>query len=78
MLILNGELKMEGTVKWFDSKKGYGFVEGEDGEDYFAHYTAIEEGTFIHDNDHVSFDAVETERGKQAQKVKKTGDPQKE
>jgi|TARA_Y100000310_G_scaffold343710_1_gene452657 CspA family cold shock protein len=61
---------MEGTVKWFNRKKGYGFISGEDGQDYFAHYSAVEEGTFIRENDLVSFDGAETDQGKQAQNVK--------
>ena len=60
---------MEGTVKWFNTRKGYGFIKGDDGEDYFFHHTVIKQGTFIRDNDRVSFDSAQTERGKQAQNV---------
>jgi CspA family cold shock protein len=64
-------IKMEGTVKWFNERKGYGFIEGEDGNDYFVHHTALKEGMRINDGDAVSFETADTERGKQAQKVKK-------
>jgi len=61
---------MEGTVKWFNMKKGYGFIKGEDGEEYFVHQSSLAEGTFIRDNDLVSFEPAESEKGKQAQNVK--------
>lgn len=60
---------MEGTVKWYNRQKGYGFIKGEDDGEYFVHYTALDKGTFIRENDRVSFEPTETERGKQAQKV---------
>ena len=60
---------MEGTVKWYNRKKGFGFIQGEDGADYFVHFSALQQGTFIRDDDKVSFDAVDTEKGKQAQNV---------
>ncbi|MBL7147885.1 MAG: cold shock domain-containing protein [Nanoarchaeota archaeon] len=72
---------MEGVVKWFNTRKGYGFIKGDDGEDYFVHQTTIKQGTFLRDNDRVSFDTAQTERGKQAQNVtllQKGSDMQKE
>lgn len=60
---------MEGNVKWFNRIKGYGFIEGDDGEEYFVHKSSLSEGTFIRDNDRVSFEPAEGERGKQAQNV---------
>jgi cold shock protein len=60
---------MNGTVKWFNTQKGFGFIKGEDGNDYFVHYKQLPEGTRLNENDAVTFDAVETERGKQAQNV---------
>ena len=60
---------MEGTVKWFDGKKGYGFIVSSDGQEYFVHYTAVPRGVRLRENDKVSFEAAETQRGKQAQNV---------
>lgn len=60
---------MEGIVKWYNQKKGYGFITGDDGVEYFIHHSAVSEGTFLRDNDKVSFEAAETEKGKQAQNV---------
>jgi CspA family cold shock protein len=62
-----------GTVKWFDVKKGFGFIEMEVGEDVFVHYSAIEAEGFksLEEGDRVEFDIVETERGQQAANVKR-------
>jgi len=60
---------MEGTVKFFSRKKGFGFISGADGKDYFVHFTALPQGTFLRDNDKVSFEAVEGDRGLKADKV---------
>lgn len=61
--------RKKGTVKWFNVRKGYGFIEGDDGEDYFVHHSAVQKGTLLNENDKVSFNAVETDRGKQAQNI---------
>ncbi len=64
---------MEGTVKWFNAEKGYGFIEREDGGDVFVHYTAIQSDGFktLNEGDRVSFDIVESDRGLQAENVVK-------
>jgi len=60
---------MEGTVKWFNGQKGFGFVQGEDGKDYFVHFSAVPEDVRLNEGDKVTFDVVETEKGVQAQNV---------
>ncbi|UCD30721.1 MAG: cold shock domain-containing protein [Planctomycetota bacterium] len=65
-----------GTVKWFDSKKGFGFILGtEEGKDIFVHYTNIEGEGFrsLKDGEAVEFDMVESEKGLQAQNVRRSG-----
>ena len=60
---------MEGTVKFFNRKKGFGFVAGDDGKEYFVHFTGLAQGTFLRDNDKVSFEAEEGDRGLKATNV---------
>ena len=60
---------MEGTVKWFNGQKGFGFIQGEDGTDYFVHFSAIPEDVRLNEGDKVTFEVVETEKGVQAQNV---------
>jgi CspA family cold shock protein len=60
---------MEGVVRWFNLKKGYGFIKGSDEQDYFVHYTAVPEGLRLRENDQVTFEPVNTDKGMQAQKI---------
>ena len=63
-----------GTVKWFDSKKGFGFILGSaDGRDIFVHYTSIEGDGFrsLKDGEPVEFELVESDKGLQAHHVKR-------
>lgn len=64
----------KGIVKWFSDKKGYGFIEQEDGRDIFVHYTSINTPGFktLAEGDQVSFDVEESDRGPVAKNVKKS------
>ncbi|EFS2451417.1 cold-shock protein [Listeria monocytogenes] len=62
-----------GTVKWFNSEKGFGFIEVEAGDDVFVHFSAIEGEGFktLDEGQSVEFEIVEGQRGPQAEKVTK-------
>jgi CspA family cold shock protein len=66
-------MKEQGNVKWFDSQKGYGFIERAEGDDVFVHFSAIEEDGFkdLEDEQEVEFEVVEGDRGPQAENVVK-------
>ncbi len=63
---------MQGTVKWFNAQKGYGFLSTPEGKDVFVHFSAIqnEEGyKTLNEGQEVEFDVVEGEKGPQAANV---------
>lgn len=62
---------MKGTVKWYNSRKGYGFIEGEDGKDVFVHRTSMPEGIFLNEGDKVEYEIEEGEKGPNAKDIKK-------
>ena len=61
----------EGTVKWFNSRKGYGFIASADGNDVFVHYSSITGDGFknLEEGDAVSFEIVQGEKGPRAENV---------
>ncbi|MFD1471011.1 cold-shock protein [Companilactobacillus mishanensis] len=63
----------QGTVKWFNPDKGFGFITREDGSDVFVHFSAIQGDGFktLDEGQHVSFDVEDGDRGPQATNVNK-------
>ncbi|XYG84197.1 cold-shock protein [Limosilactobacillus reuteri] len=63
----------QGTVKWFNDDKGYGFITRESGDDVFVHFSAIQGDGFksLSEGQHVTFEVEEGERGLQAASVVK-------
>jgi cold shock protein len=64
---------MNGKVKFFNESKGFGFISGEDGKEYFVHRDSAP-GITLGENDAVTFDVVDGNRGPKAANVKKTTD----
>ena len=62
-----------GTVKWFNSEKGFGFITAENGNDVFVHFSAIQGDGFktLEEGQKVSFEIVEGDRGPQAANIVK-------
>ena len=60
---------MKGKVKFFNDTKGFGFIAGEDGKEYFVHQTGLKEGTTLNENDAVVFEVEQGDRGPKAVNV---------
>lgn len=62
---------MQGRVKWFNNEKGFGFIEYEENQDIFVHYSSIISKGFktLNENDIVNFELVETDKGLQAKNI---------
>ena len=64
----------QGTVKWFNAEKGFGFISREDGSDVFVHFSAIQGDGFktLEEGQAVTFDVEDSDRGPQAVNVENT------
>ncbi len=62
---------MNGTVKWFNAEKGFGFITGEDGKDVFAHFSQIQKSGFktLAEGEEVTFDLAQGPKGPQAENI---------
>ena len=71
--VAGGGFMAIGTVKWFDDRKGYGFIQQENGEDVFVHHSSIQSTGFksLSDGDAVEFDVGPGRKGQQALNVVK-------
>jgi CspA family cold shock protein len=71
--VLGGKTMQNGKVKWFNSEKGFGFIEVEGGDDVFVHFSAITGEGFktLEEGQEVNFEIVEGNRGPQAANVSK-------
>jgi cold shock protein len=62
-----------GTVKWFNNKKGFGFIQREQGSDLFVHFSSIQNDGYktLNEGDQVSFEVEDSDRGPKAKNVKR-------
>jgi len=62
---------LKGTVKWYNARKGYGFIQGDDGKDVFVHRSSVPMGVFLKEGDIVEFEVEPTDKGPKAVDVEK-------
>ncbi|MFE3845282.1 cold-shock protein [Thermoplasmatota archaeon] len=62
---------MKGKIKWYNSRKGYGFIEGEDKKDIFVHRDSIPDGTLLNEGDQVEYETEDSDKGPKATNLKK-------
>ena len=62
---------MKGTIKWYNERKGFGFITGEDEKEIFVHRTAIPTETSLNEGDQVEYEIEDSDRGQRATKIKK-------
>jgi len=62
---------MNGKIKWYNARKGFGFVESEEGKDIFIHRSAVPAGVFLNEGDKIEFETEETDKGVKAINIKK-------
>lgn len=62
---------MKGKIKWYNARKGYGFILGEDDKEIFVHRTSIPAGTYLKEDDPVEYEIEDSDRGPKAINIKK-------
>ena len=64
-------MEMKGKVKFFNAMRGFGFIAAEDGKEIFVHQSALKEGVVLKENDSITFDVEEGDKGQRAINVAK-------
>jgi CspA family cold shock protein len=64
---------VKGTIKWFNNKKGYGFITGDNNKDIFVHFSAIQQEGYksLNTGEQVEYELIKSDKGDQAQNVKR-------
>jgi len=62
---------LKGKIKWYNSRKGYGFISGEDDKDVFVHNTDVPEDTVLNEEDEVEYEVEKTDKGLKAVNIEK-------